>query len=127
MNLQAWLESLGCTNVRPVTVTIDGTDYPACVYDDVKTGAIQRYYCVGRLPLCKWPARLKHPKDGVCFRMNDDDYYIACYMNAERITEQYRAYHPFGENFIVMKWCAPEPIDRYEPKPYKRYAMSVRD
>jgi len=146
LTVKQWLErDCRCFDVRPCIVEIAGerwenaaqysqtftyTEGMDCVRDGRKkagdTYTETRIYVVGNLPKVKHPKNRKYPIDGVCFPYREQDWYVACYISADRL-KGFEHAHPLGANFILCPWDIPNSkIDDGEPKPYKRFLMIVR-
>lgn len=119
--LATYLESLACTNLRKLHITIRKTTYEAVEYVQPDTDGRKRIYVLGELPRCYVRS------SRTCFRVpgSKADHYIACYMSAARITPEFAQFHPFGANFMLLTWDLPDAIDRYDRTPYTRIAMAV--
>lgn len=121
--LTEWLESLKCTNVTACTVTIKGTTYQGASYIDPSHNSQERIYLLGKLPACY------RRSTRTCFRVTGDtrDWYVAAYMPAERLADEYLPFHPFGEHFMLVPWGVPDgsKIDRYAERPYARVSATL--
>lgn len=117
IKLTDWLAAIPTvSDIREITVTIKGTVYQGAAYRDANFANEPRYYMLGRLPAYyRRSARTAFVIDGA-------DWYIACYITAERITPEYAPYHPCGEHFMLCRWQVPngDAIDCYEPRHYRR-------
>jgi hypothetical protein len=118
-----WLRSLDTiSEVEPVTLTIGKESWEGAVY--TQRGR-RRYYLVGELP--------KHygrsPKSCYRFPETSDDWYVACFLdNYAHIEEVKKHHHPFGNNWIMMRWDVGDlEIDHHRPKSgkYRRREVTV--
>ena len=120
--LTTWLSQFPTVSeIREINVTIKGTTYNGVSYRDSNFGNEPRLYLLGALPACyRRSSRTAFVIDGV-------DWYVACYMTAERITLQFAPFHPCGEHFMLCRWGVPDgsAIDRYELRPYNRVAATL--
>ena len=126
-DLVAWLESTGnCQDVYPVNVHLKDKTFVSAAY--ISPHRVSKYddglcyYCIGMDPRIDY----KRPRK-TCFRLDNDDWYIACYYN-QQPPENLKQFHPFGHNFILMcwgNWPDDIKIDTYERKPYDRVTMAV--
>ncbi len=109
------------SNVRPIAVTIRGTRYEGAAYESTITRDKTVYYLLGERPACY----LRSSR--TVFVIDGADWYVQCYMPAERITPEIAAYHPHGAHFQLAAWSVPsgEAIDRYEMRPYNRVPVTV--
>ena len=103
-----WLESLeDVTEVEPVTLTIGTQTWEGAVY----TLRGQRsYYLAGDLPK-------SYAGQRTCYRLpgDDRDWYVACYMEADRLTPEFKQHHSFGANWMMRCWTVSGKIDDYAP------------
>lgn len=118
MKLQEWLQNCpDVTNVKPVQVTLGKPKgkqfvYSGCSY--IQRGE-ERLYLVGKRFLPKRKAS--------CFLCNNEDWFVAGYI--DEVPKQFEECHPFGPNFLMMKWTVKEPIDMWEPHGYERIPMTI--
>lgn len=120
MRLVDYLAKHGATELRAVELRLGGKTFPAAFYTQ---DGQRRLYVIGeRPPVLKRPRKM-------AIRLNDcsADWYVAAYMDRERMTAEYAPFHPFGPNFLIALWAVPsgEAIDahnywRGEHKPYLR-------
>lgn len=121
-------------DVRPCWVKIRRTVYPACQYSqqraNLNTGedyTQTMIYCCGLLPA----DYLRSSR--IVFISGGEERYVAAYWPQKRNAHQKTpnvgdpgsAYHPLGAMFLLTVWDAPEKIDQYEPRPYKRVPITI--
>lgn len=121
--LKDWFISLGdhISDVRDVRVAIGRAIYDGVSYRDANFANEPRLYLLGDLPAAY--KRSTH----TAFVIAGADWYVACYMPAERITPEFAPFHPFGPHFMLCRWQVPsgEAIDAYEPRPYTRVLVQT--
>ena len=112
MDMKAWLEGLGHTHVKAVTLRIGAETFSGCAYSNNHLDGHEAMVLLGPLPTSY---RRSHR---TVYRMPGDtrDWFVACYSGSADITE----YQPWGRQFVLHPWTCDDPIDRYEEKPYRR-------
>lgn len=123
--LTEWLSAMPqVSECRDIVITIRGTRYVGAAYRDSVFGDALRYYLLGELPAC-----YKRSTKTV-FVIDGADWYIACYVPADRITADVANYHPCGASFMLCRCPSGDSIDRYnyhrgEHHPYNRVNCTI--
>lgn len=111
------------TEVEAVEVTLGKETFQGARY---RQDGDVRFYLLGELP----KEKKRHPRS-VCWTMDGNDWYVACYyQDSGSEHSAYQELQPFGHNFILMMWdvvaCKGAKIDTGERWTYKRFPMSVK-
>lgn len=122
-SLIEFLRSHKCDKVEPIAITIKGTRYMGARYTDRHDPGRVRLYLLGDLPACY----RRSSRTVFRFPGDEQDWYIAAHINADRITPENARFHPGGANFMLIAWDASDPIDHYENRPRTRVVVTLEN
>ena len=98
IKMKNWWENLGKENVKNVVIKISSPKkqitVAGCQYEDERGS-----YIYLLTDYSTWPPVIKK---STFYKVGDDHWYVGAYIFEEDITTEFKDYHPFGANTILV-------------------------